>query len=1062
MVVLNQNLGGDLVEQKLLSFLIKASKHDITSFNALSSWIDQWKALSEIPLGGLRFQNCNDQLIMIPNAYPFPPIEEDVVDGWHRVDSGWLFVDQSMVAHILSTEKMTLDEMDIWLRALSIPIKLYIMSHDNQQKADALYMRNYILDHISEMIAIKDKNMVFRYANQAAELGFKNELDTIVHKSVSQVYPDGEVQRIQMLDEQVYQADYPIKKTIKMLLSKTFIDAETERMVYKDQHGETSGILTINRNITDRVLIEEQLKKSLELQSILIKISLGFINVADQDVDKKLNEALKMVGEFIEADRVYVFEYDHDLYVTNNTYEWCYEGIEPMIDELQNISINEIYDEWYSPHSQNKIIYIKDVNALDHSSKIYQILAPQDIQSVLTIPLFEEENLMGFVGFDAVRQIRDWSDADQKLLQILAELIVHLKRNQRRSEELIHSRELAEKANQAKSIFLASMSHELRTPLSGLFNAINLIEETVTSEKQLEYINIAKVSIESFSTIINDILDLTRIEQQKMTMDDTFFNLENEMYQLVKMQEHAILEKNLQLIYEFDCRIHHKVKSDRIRLRQVILNLINNAIKFTDQGSIKLSVQLLDENDTQLTIKFEVADSGIGMDSEAIERLFEPFEKGTNSFIRNHSGAGLGLPIVKGILENYNTSLVVTSQPNHGSAFFFDIVLEKGEDVTLAYRELAHKKAWIVTRSETYQAMYDCFKSLYLEPIFKDIDLPIHFNDHVDYLIYMPGAIKINPEGVESVFTEAKSKNIHTILCVYPKFNFGNHLLPSADQIIEYPMSRDKFYKMLIHETNHMSKTALKQLKDLAVLVVDDNKVNRQALEAMLHHRGCHVTLADNGFQAIDLVKEVAIDVILMDIQMPGMDGYQTTKLIREMNYTMDELPIIAISANRFEGSMEEALKLGLNGYIMKPFKMDVLVSEIEKAMNPFHHVLTNELKSISAFDHDTFLELFNHNMSIAQKIIDGFINDYNQDIQHIHQAYDQHDEAKLRHHMHYFKGAAAYVTAHRIVHILDRCSMHIKAGRWEPVKLMIDALDEEVNIWKDAMKKALHDVVLY
>ncbi len=768
-----------------------------------------------------------------------------------------------------------------------------------------------------------------------------------------------------------------------------------------------------------------------------------------------------MVGEFIEADRVYVFDYDYDNYVTNNTYEWCYEGIEPMIDQLQGVPITDIYDDWYYPHSQGKTIYIQDVSALDHNSVIYQILAPQDVQSLLTIPLFEEETLTGFVGFDAVRQIRHWSDADQSLLQILTELIVHLKRNQRRSLELIKSREVAEEASRAKSIFLANMSHELRTPLSGLFNAISLIEETVTGEKQIDYINIAKTSMESFSTIINDILDFTRIEQKKMVIDETFFNLENEMYQLAKMQEYAILEKNLELQYVFDCKIRHMVKFDRLRLRQVILNLMNNAIKFTDHGSISLSTTLIEENDQYASIKFEVTDTGIGMEPELIERIYEPFEKGKNQQKRNFSGAGLGIPIIKGILNHYSSSLQIESHPNQGSTFSFVIDFEKGDDITVHYQPLKGKHVLLITTPEIYPSMKYCMETMLLDAMFMDLYHLKPLHAQIDYVIIMPGDQHIESAKLEKVLLEAKRLEIKSILCVTKASHYAESTLSLPDYLIHYPMSRDKFFQTLIHHQHKIESKQKRNFKDLSVLVVDDHKLNRQALEAMLQTRGCEVTLAENGFIAIDLIKNKHFDIVLMDIQMPGIDGYQTTKLIRDMNYSMDELPIIAVSANRYEGSMEEALQLGLNGYLMKPFKMDQLMMQIEKVCH-YHHESSDFafIKDVKAFDHEEMMELFNNKMSIAQKIIDGFIRDHEKDINHIKQALNDRNEIQLRQSMHYFKGAAAYVTAHRIVHILDRCSELAKQEKWDELEPLIASLEKEYLQWKDAIEKALyHDV---
>ena len=873
-----------------------------------------------------------------------------------------------------------------------------------------------ILDHSPDMIAYKDKKQIYRYANKKAIERWPH-LDTLIHKHVSEVYPSTEVKRITEMDNKVYGLQTPQTSVIEILSEQGFLTVESTRIPVSDG-DQIEGIITINKNITDIKKIENELKRSYDFQDILIQIASIFINVPVEQANEAISKGLGMVGKHIHADRVYVFDYDFERGITNNTHEYCNEGIDPVIDLLQNQPIEMIDAFWMDNHLKRESIYIPDIEQMNHDSELYRVLKMQDIKSLLTIPLYDDEKIYGFVGFDAVKDYAKWTVDEQKLLKVLAELIVNLKVKQTQQNMLVQEKQNALRASEAKGEFLANMSHEIRTPLSGITNAMYLLKNTELTPEQADYLEIAKASVESLSRIVNNILDLAKIEAGKLELEMSSFDLENELYQIIKMQEYVAIEKGLRILFEFDYDIVDEIITDRTRFRQIMLNLVSNAIKYTEKGTVILRTKRIQQDDHTMTIKIEVVDTGIGIPRKVISKITDQFFQVDSSLTKKYPGTGLGLSIVKSLLDLFHSELEIDSELGKGSTFGFTMTFTLGVRHKPNQNHALQDKRFVIVNSNIEQAQ---MAKRFFESMSPHVDIYATNQDSshkYDFIIIQRNMEELEADEVFEWIKKLGHRHTKIVLCSIDAATHNKHDLveKSVDYVLTMPTTRERV-RHLLHAKEqkppikvHMDQSILKHKK---ALVVDDNKVNRQAMQVILSKAGLDVILASSGMEAIERAKLMSLDIILMDIQMPEMDGYEAALKIRSLGGTFHDIPIIAVTANATEAANEKALAYGMNRSITKPFKPELLL-EMMKSVFEDHLKKNEQKKDLCEINKKTLFDAYDGDAALIYEILKTFAEDYQEQADKLRQALIKDDYVTIEKTAHYLKGSTNYIFAEK------------------------------------------------
>ena len=729
-------------------------------------------------------------------------------------------------------------------------------------------------------------------------------------------------------------------------------------------------------NIEQKFEIQKQIDQEVKIQNLLIKMASTYVNIDLKDISNNIQKSLAEIGSFVKVDRSYIFDYDKTLTTCSNTYEWCAEGIEPEIQNLQNIPTDEIPD-WINMHKKGLAFYVENVSELPDGGEycLRNILASQGIKSLIALPLVYKSKLMGFVGFDSVKKIRCYTEKEQNLLSLFAQLLVNIQLRKNAQErliyqekkyqnllenvevgiietnnkleiefinemhtklfgyklsevkgknavhlfipeneqkeflktlkklepnqainteinsvtksntnknilislgvkkdidnnktgiigafldntkqkklenELLNAKKAAEDAAKEKEKFLANISHEMRTPLN-VING-NISEVIHYEENPLEQKKLLNQSINASSyllNLVNNILDLAKIKAGKINLVNNDFNLKEFCNSTYSILNFLAKKNNNEFIFKYDDRLNITIHADQTKLTQVLVNFLNNALKFTRNGKVAFSVNLVEEFEKHVHASFCILDNGIGIENEFLKKIFLEFSVENSS----PEGTGLGMPISKKIIDLMGGEVDIESTKNKGTKVEFKLMLKKA-----------------------------------------------------------------------SLSKQTKKANQ----------NYA-----------------------LIHHKN--------------ILVIEDNTMNAMIVKRQLERKKAHVFLVKNGFEAIKKLESptLSFDLILMDIQMPGMNGITTTKLIRKKLQL--KLPIIAVTANVFKSDLNYYLNEGMDAVITKPFTEGRLIDKCIDVLSSKKGIAEKEI--LPSLNTD-------FNLTYVHKIADGDTDFFNE-----------------------------------------------------------------------------------
>jgi two-component system, sensor histidine kinase and response regulator len=817
-----------------------------------------------------------------------------------------------------------------------------------------------LIDNLPDAIYAKDADCRKTLANQAdvRNMGRESEAE-ILGKSDFDLFPADVASAFVADDRSVIETGRPVLNR-----EEYYIDAGgqkswllTSKLPLLDEKGQTVGLVGIGRNITVRKRAEAALAASeAKFRALFENVKDGVYQSTPEGKLITVNPAFVMMFGYASAEEMREIDISRDLYANPADRDimkqtFCDAG------EVHGAEVR------LRKKSGEEIVVLENARAVRGDDGA--VLCFEG--TVIDITFRKRaENML-------VQQAHELEEANRQLVQSAARAEDQADLLKIQAQELIAAREAALEGSRLKSEFVANMSHEIRTPMNGIIGMTSLLLDTELSAEQREYAEIVRRSGDSLLTVINDILDFSKIEAGKLSIETIDFDLVSVVEGTIELLALHAREKGLELGCLLDSEVLRGLRGDPGRIRQILTNLVGNAIKFTQKGDIAVSVMVKEESDESVTVRFSVADSGIGVSAETQKRLFRSFSQADGSTTRRYGGTGLGLAISKQLVELMGGTIGVESEPGKGSTFWWTTTFKKQLSNLVHLQPhggLAGVRCLIVDDNQTNRTIVHHYITSWgmgngsaengpraLEALKEAArgGSPYHLAILDMQMPDMDGlelarAIKRDPDLAPTrliLLTSMGNQNV--ALMEEAGFQAGlakpirqSQLFDCIANVMADTLSavegggRGKGAERSGSATKTTSSgtVGVKHKKRLRILVAEDNTVNQKVAVRMLDKIGYAADVAGNGIEVLRAISLSPYDIVFMDCQMPEMDGFEATLQIREMEGTSRHTHIVAMTANALQGDKEKCIAADMDDYIAKPIRHTDLAGAIDRCLS--------------------------------------------------------------------------------------------------------------------------------
>ena len=879
-----------------------------------------------------------------------------------------------------------------------------------------------LVDTIPDPFYYKDSDGVYRQVNKAFIELMEIDADKILNHRDQDLENVGYALAIRQMDNEVarnrkniiFEEDviYPDGK--KVVLSNL-------KMPYFDKKGHFQGVLNLGHDITklkhaqnDLIAAKQAEERSRsELEEMLVHTR----HLADE-----LSQVNNLITSLFNAIPDMFFYKDlNGIYLGCNNA--CLEHTGLNRSQFIGCNAEDLFGKERAERYRQADEWVGSGNGIYRHEETITRNDGYSVQlDILKTPYYDADGeIMGIIGIGRDITFRKKVEEDLRKANLQV-----AQTNHNLEKALDSARQLmvaAQTANVAKSEFLANMSHEIRTPMNGVMGMAGLLLETVLNDTQRHYVETINSSAESLLNIINDILDFSKIEAGRLEFSSENFSLEGIVENIADLLFMRPDKDGVEFAYEVAPDLPAMVNGDPGHLRQILINLIGNAIKFTHLGHVFLKVSLQSWEDGEVEVYFGIEDTGIGIPDSKIDRLFQAFSQVDGSLNRKYGGTGLGLAICKRLTEEMGGQIGVESQAGEGSCFWFTVKLKATEPPYQPPPELAGMPVLLIMPDNlNKKAMHQQIDNLGCRAIWKTNFLEAATTlkasrdaDSSFRLVFVDTDIMPDPHNMPLFLHDESVVVLSNQPAIDGYRQISKPVKPSVVRAFLLDAAGLASDIEQIAATGAPERLGFKH--GIRVLLAEDNKINQKVALAILGKMGCEVDVAMNGWEVLKLVEQRAYDLILMDIQMPEMDGLTATRKIRDLNSSAlnHDIPIIAVTANAFKEDKEEGLAAGMNDYLSKPIKPKELEAMVDKWVKTVAEEKQMDDNNNPVVDWNFFNERFGDDQDLVKELIAIYLEESPKQMDQVRQAVAAKDMPNLSLYAHSLKGASANMGAMQV-----------------------------------------------